>query len=76
MEGSGGCRYFQWVDAPLCNRAQIIIPGLLRRLKAMEANHEMQLLEVQKRENRKWMFRIFLGILIWLFVYVFGGTEE
>lgn len=31
------CRYFRWLDAPLCERARIIIPGLLRRINHLES---------------------------------------
>lgn len=30
------CRYFRWLDGPLCGRARIIIPGLLRRNTHLE----------------------------------------
>ncbi|PIN25958.1 DNA topoisomerase [Handroanthus impetiginosus] len=32
----GGCRFFEWEDSPLCARSRVIIPGLLRRLNALE----------------------------------------
>ncbi|KAL1819983.1 hypothetical protein ACET3Z_014852 [Daucus carota] len=50
------CDFFQWTDAPLCNRAKVVIPGLLRRLSTMEGKHEKQMVEFQKRESRKRMF--------------------
>lgn len=31
------CNFFKWVEPPLCNRAQAIIPGLLKRINALEA---------------------------------------
>ena len=31
-----GCSFFIWIDPPMCNRARMIIPGLLRRLTEME----------------------------------------
>ena len=57
----------------LCSRPQIVIPGLLRWLRDMESNYERQLLEVQKRESRKWRFRVVVVCLFWLVVYVYFG---
>ena len=31
------CRYFRWIDGPLCEHARIIIPGLLRKINTLEA---------------------------------------
>ena len=75
-DGSGGCRYFQWVDAPLCNRAKVVIPGLLRRLNAMEAHHKLELLEVQKRESRKWMFRSVICFVILMLVCLCSCSDD
>ncbi|WOH02096.1 hypothetical protein DCAR_0521484 [Daucus carota subsp. sativus] len=74
--GTNGCRYFQWVDGPLCSRAQVVIPGLLRRLRDMEANYENQVLEAQKKENKKWRLRMCVICLVWLVLYVFSGSEK
>ncbi|GER40773.1 topoisomerase 3alpha [Striga asiatica] len=54
----GGCKYFGWVDPPLCARAQQIIPGLLRRLNEMEESSksaDIEKFEVLKfeEENKK-----------------------
>ncbi|PIN14253.1 DNA topoisomerase [Handroanthus impetiginosus] len=32
----GGCRFFEWEDSPLYARSRVIIPGLFRRLNALE----------------------------------------
>ncbi|GER46283.1 GRF zinc finger containing protein, partial [Striga asiatica] len=53
-----GCKYFGWVDPPLCARAQQIIPGLLRRLNEMEESSksaDIEKFEVLKfeEENKK-----------------------
>ncbi|WOH00887.1 hypothetical protein DCAR_0520263 [Daucus carota subsp. sativus] len=45
---AGGCRFFQWVDGPLCSRAQIVIPDLLRNMRGMESNYERQIVEQKK----------------------------
>lgn len=31
------CRFFRWLDEPLCERSRAIIPGLLRRINKLEA---------------------------------------
>ena len=31
------CRFFRWLDEPLCERARAIIPGLLRKINKLEA---------------------------------------
>ncbi|GER30040.1 GRF zinc finger containing protein [Striga asiatica] len=52
----GGCKYFGWVDPPLCARAQQIIPGLLRRLNEMEEskeNKKLKKLNFQFEEKTK-----------------------
>ncbi|WOH14730.1 hypothetical protein DCAR_0934252 [Daucus carota subsp. sativus] len=76
VDGSSGCRYFQWVDGPLCSRAQIVIPGLLRNMRGMESKYEQQIVEVQKREARKWRFRVVVVCLFWFVVYVLSGSDK
>ncbi|KAK1397578.1 hypothetical protein POM88_007441 [Heracleum sosnowskyi] len=34
------CRYFRWVDGPLCERARLIILGLLRRINNLERQQQ------------------------------------
>ena len=70
------CGFFQWVDAPLCNRAKVVIPGLLRRLRTMEAEHEKQMAELEKREKRKWIFRMVFGYAFFFVFYVFCSLVE
>ncbi|KAK1384830.1 GRF-type domain-containing protein [Heracleum sosnowskyi] len=31
------CRFFNWIDPPLCDRARTIIPSLIRRMNRLEA---------------------------------------
>ncbi|CAA0840855.1 DNA topoisomerase 3-alpha [Striga hermonthica] len=47
----GGCKFFDWEDPPMCRRAMAIIPGLLRKVNAMEAENEKlkKSLEMMKR---------------------------
>ncbi|KAH7841216.1 hypothetical protein Vadar_027176 [Vaccinium darrowii] len=46
----GACGYFMWVDPPMCARSRVVIPGLLRSLRRLEA-------EV-KREKKMKMFMV------------------
>ena len=64
---NGGCGFFKLVDAPLCNRAKVVIPGLLRRLRSIESKIEKKLIEVKKMESRKWRLRM---VLVFVFVFV------
>ena len=34
------CRFFRWLDEPLCDRARSIIPGLLRKINKLEAQQK------------------------------------
>ena len=67
---NGGCGFFKWVDAPLCNRAKVVIPGLLRRLRSMKAENEKKLIEVKKMKNRKRRLRMVLVFVFFFVVYV------
>ncbi|KAL3844633.1 hypothetical protein ACJIZ3_002036 [Penstemon smallii] len=65
------CRYFEWVDPPMCDRSRIIIPGLLSRVnhaqaentrlehETMTMNTEMQRLvnSITKLENENMALR-------------------
>lgn len=60
-----GCNYFRWVDAPLCERARIIIPGLIRRINMLEG--EIKVLEeknVKKSSCNKSMLVLFVTMFI------------
>ncbi|XP_062079542.1 uncharacterized protein LOC133784000 [Humulus lupulus] len=32
----GGCNFFEWIDPPMCHRAKVVIPGLLRKIGDLE----------------------------------------
>ena len=34
------CRFFRWLDEPLCDRTRSIIPGLLRKINKLEAQQK------------------------------------
>ncbi|PON67760.1 hypothetical protein TorRG33x02_263550 [Trema orientale] len=36
-EAYGGCGFFYWVDPEMCERSKRVIPGLLRRIRDLEA---------------------------------------
>ncbi|KAL0374434.1 UNVERIFIED_CONTAM: hypothetical protein Sradi_3359100 [Sesamum radiatum] len=68
----GGCRYFEWEDPPMCRRAWMIIPGLLRKKNALE----MEILNL-KCSNKKLMKVVFF-LLFCVFDMHLGdlGNEE
>ncbi|PON84759.1 hypothetical protein TorRG33x02_194630 [Trema orientale] len=38
--GNGGCRVFSWCDPPICDRAKVLIPGLLNKTRKLESKIE------------------------------------
>ncbi|CAL9029709.1 unnamed protein product [Prunus brigantina] len=44
----GNWHHWEWLDAPTCARGKELIPGLLRRMRAME--DDLKLIEEQKKE--------------------------
>ncbi|KAL8478359.1 hypothetical protein ACS0TY_030318 [Phlomoides rotata] len=45
-----GCSFWKWNDDPMCQRSKMIIPGLLRRINANEAEIK-KLKKIQKKEK-------------------------
>ncbi|KAL7125577.1 hypothetical protein ABFS83_14G126000 [Erythranthe nasuta] len=48
-----GCGTFCWCDPPMCDRSKQIIPGLIKRINALQAQAEMALMNDLK--NKKTM---------------------
>ncbi len=47
-----GCGFFRWYDPPMCARLKKVIPGLLRRIRELEARIEDEMHnEVDLRSN-------------------------
>ncbi|CAB4319776.1 unnamed protein product [Prunus armeniaca] len=44
----GNGHHWEWLDAPTCAKGKELIPGLLRRMRAME--DDLKLIEEQKKE--------------------------
>ncbi|XP_034200683.1 uncharacterized protein LOC117615666 [Prunus dulcis] len=44
----GNGHHWEWLDAPTCARGKELIPGLLRRMRAME--EDLKLIEEHKKE--------------------------
>lgn len=70
------CNFLKWVKSPLCNFTQRIIPGLLRRIKDVEAtNIELS----QRMELRSGCFEysraITLLIVIWVLLWYSIGYD-
>ncbi|CAA0823610.1 Unknown protein [Striga hermonthica] len=58
-----GCKYYVWIDPPMCTRARQIIPGLKRRLDEAEA----ELASNRKRARKMW----FALVASWIILYFF-----
>lgn len=48
--GKRGCKYFRWVDAPICDRGWEVISGLRRRIDTSE--EEMERLKGSQQEDK------------------------
>lgn len=64
-----GCNYFRWVDGPLCERARIIIPELIRRINALEG--EIKALEVKNQKKSSCSKSMLLLLITWFMICVF-----
>ncbi|GJZ83622.1 hypothetical protein Tco_0648795 [Tanacetum coccineum] len=58
------CIYFGWVDPPICQRAMLIIPGLLRARNRMEA--DMMVLVQANRNLKKYLILSWLTFTLFL----------
>ncbi|GKC86552.1 hypothetical protein Tco_1147201 [Tanacetum coccineum] len=56
--------YFQWLDPPMCQRAMLIIPGLLRARNRMEAN--MMVLVQANRNLKKYLILSWVAFALFL----------
>ena len=41
VQAEGGCKFFKWIDPEMCNISKNVIPGLLRGIRELE--HEVQM---------------------------------
>ena len=44
----GKCRFFEWIDPPICPQARQVIPGLLRRVNILEEELNVQKLNAKR----------------------------
>lgn len=54
FSGCGKCKcdYFRWVDPPLCDRAQLIIPGLIKRINLLEEEKkQLETINLGRKQN-------------------------
>ena len=63
------CKYFEWLDEPICARGRSIIPGLLRRINKMEETIE------KGRRREKIMICIILMLAMLLMISVAGKNR-
>ncbi|XP_012827969.1 PREDICTED: uncharacterized protein LOC105949220 [Erythranthe guttata] len=47
----GGCKYYVWIDPPMCDRSRNIIPGLLRNINKYEDELKKYGVELKKCED-------------------------
>ncbi|KAL0360354.1 UNVERIFIED_CONTAM: hypothetical protein Sradi_3719900 [Sesamum radiatum] len=62
--GRGNCAFFAWEDPPICARSKLIIPGLLRKINALED----KVVNLQKKTHCSSLF--VSSFLVNDFVYV------
>ena len=63
QSGRRGYGFFDWFDAPICVRARQVIPGLLRRVQALEEMHNAQ----KKREKKLLtMLVVAVFMILWM----------
>ncbi|KAK6138847.1 hypothetical protein DH2020_027412 [Rehmannia glutinosa] len=85
----GGCKFFSWEDPPMCSRAKAIIPGLLRKINAFEAENKGLLRRIDeleaenlklKRKNLKFAIVVLIPLLVlicqWVCKVVYGKHIE
>ncbi|KAH7858504.1 hypothetical protein Vadar_024703 [Vaccinium darrowii] len=62
----GACGYFMWVDTSMCDRARVVIPGLLRSIRRLEAQ--------VRREKEMQMYLVVALITSWI-LWTCGGLS-
>ncbi|CAA0831125.1 Unknown protein [Striga hermonthica] len=60
----GGCKFFEWEDPPICRREKAIIPGLLRRVNALEDENKA----LRQKNMRLLKFAATMVVFILVFV--------
>ncbi|KAG8377561.1 hypothetical protein BUALT_Bualt08G0045900 [Buddleja alternifolia] len=51
--GRSGCTFFDWYDPPMCARAKVLIPGLLRKINGLEKQVEEMQREMQRKMQKE-----------------------
>ncbi|RAL45779.1 hypothetical protein DM860_009643 [Cuscuta australis] len=67
--GTQKCRYWEWLDPPICDRAKKIIPGLLKKSNAKD--EEIKFLKKRIKDKRIGAFLFGFGVAIVLNIAVF-----
>ncbi|KAL8556560.1 hypothetical protein ACS0TY_004131 [Phlomoides rotata] len=65
-----GCVFWKWEDPEMCMRSKMIIPGLLRRVNAAEAEIEKLRASVKKQNYR---LVILISILCMMLAWKMAG---
>ncbi|KAL8497713.1 hypothetical protein ACS0TY_021152 [Phlomoides rotata] len=59
----GYCKYFRWLDLPMCDRAKQIIPSLLRKVNKLESENRNLETHIDKLEEMARILQSFNCIL-------------
>ncbi|KAK6163403.1 hypothetical protein DH2020_000267 [Rehmannia glutinosa] len=74
----GGCKFFDWEDPPMCRRSKVIIPGLLKRLNARDA--EIEKLQLTNKKLMRWLcamaVTVALLFLVLIVVWISFATKK
>ncbi|PIN20593.1 DNA-(apurinic or apyrimidinic site) lyase [Handroanthus impetiginosus] len=62
--GGNACQFFTWVDPPICARAGVIIPGLLRKLR----KRDEEIAGLKKRSQIMGVLLFFVTVMLLLLV--------
>ena len=49
------CRFFEWVDPPMSQRAKAVITGLLRKIDKIEKEHDNAIRRKTRGGRMKWV---------------------
>ncbi|KAL1810384.1 hypothetical protein ACET3Z_027374 [Daucus carota] len=47
------CRFFAWIDPPMCERAKIVIQGLIRRINNLEGSQNINYQQLDEGSQGK-----------------------
>ncbi|KAL8046255.1 hypothetical protein ABFX02_08G165700 [Erythranthe guttata] len=60
--GANKCQFYYWCDAKICDRGKIIIPGLLKKLNALQSKVAVQETQIKQWKTVAFCISMFLVI--------------